>query len=74
MVKLIVIKQGIVGGDTKELIEDILPQLVGSFDQRKEFFEYWFNEKEIELSLEDINNLSQEFVIELNWKELIIQI
>jgi hypothetical protein len=74
MKKLIVIKEGVIGGDSKELIEEILPQLVGSFRQRKEFFEYYFDEKEIELSLEDIDNLSQEFVIKINWEELEIEI
>jgi hypothetical protein len=74
MKKLIVIKEGVIGGVEKELIEKILPQLVGSFRQRKEFFEYYFDEKEIELSLEDIDNLSQEFVIKINWEELEIKI
>ncbi len=74
MKKLIVIKEGVIGGVEKELIEKILPQLVGSFRQRKEFFEYYFDEKEIELSLEDIDNLSQEFVIKINWEELEIEI
>ena len=74
MKKVIVIKSGVVGGVEKELIESILPQLVGSFEQRKEFFEYYFNEKEVELSLEDIDNISQEFIIKLNWNELEIVI
>jgi hypothetical protein len=38
--RLIQIKEGVIGGFEKELIERILPQLVGSFRQRKEFFEY----------------------------------
>ena len=70
MKKLIRINQGVIGGVEKELLEDILPQLVGSFRQRKEFFEFHFNEKEIELSLEDIDKLSSEFQIKLNWDEL----
>jgi hypothetical protein len=74
MKKLIVIKEGVIGGDTKELIEEILPQLAGSFRQRKEFFEYYFDEKEIELSLEDIDYLSQEFTIKIDWEELEIKI
>ena len=72
MVKLININQGVIGGVEKELIENILPQLVGSFKQRKEFFEYYFNEKEVELSLEDIDRLSSEFEIKLTYDELVI--
>ena len=70
MIRSVCISEGVVGGVEKELIESILPQLVGSFTQRKEFFEYYFDEKEVELSLEDINDLSSEFIIKLNWEEL----
>jgi len=74
MIRSVCISEGVVGGVEKELIESILPQLVGSFTQRKEFFEYYFDEKEVELSLEDINDLSSEFIIKLNWEELEIVI
>lgn len=70
MIRSVCISEGVVGGVEKELIESILPQLKGSFTQRKEFFEYYFDEKEVELSLEDINDLSSEFIIKLNWEEL----
>jgi hypothetical protein len=74
MIRLVRLNQGIVGGVEKELLVDILPQLAGSFRRRKEYYEYYFDEKEIELSLEDINDLSSEFIIKLNWEELKILI
>ena len=72
--RLIQIKAGVIGGFEKELIERLLPQLVGSFVQRKEFFEYYFNEKWINLSIEDIENISREFSIEVSEFELEIKV
>jgi hypothetical protein len=72
--RLIQIKEGVIGGVEKELIEKLLPQLIGSFRQRKEFFEYYFDEKWIELSIEDIENISREFAIEISEFELEIKV
>jgi hypothetical protein len=72
--RLIQIKQGVIGGVEKELIEKLLPQLIGSFRQRKEFFEYYFDEKWILLSIEDIENISREFAIEISEFELEIKV
>ena len=74
MERLVIIKQGVIGGVEKELIEDIIPSLSNSFRQRKEFFEYYFDEKEVELSLEDIDELSSEFYIRISEFELEIEI
>jgi hypothetical protein len=72
--RLIQIKEGVIGGVEKELIEKLLPQLIGSFRQRKEFFEYYFDEKWILLSIEDIENISREFAIEISEFELEIKV
>lgn len=72
--RLIQIKAGVIGGFEKELIEKLLPQLIGSFRQRKEFFEYYFDEKWIELSIEDLENISREFAIEIDEFELEIKV
>ena len=74
MKRLVTIKDGVIGGVEKELIEKLLPQLVGSFRQRKEFFEYYFDEKMVEFTLDDIERLSKEFIIEISWTELVIEI
>lgn len=72
--RLIQIKAGVIGGVEKELIEKLLPQLIGSFRQRKEFFEYYFDEKWILLSIEDLENISREFAIEISEFELEIKV
>jgi hypothetical protein len=72
--RLIQIKEGVIGGVEKELIEKLLPRLIGSFRQRKEFFEYYFDEKWILLSIEDIENISREFAIEISEFELEIKV
>jgi len=74
MVREVRINQGVIGGFDKELIEKILPKLLGSFTQRKQFHEYYFKPKSIEITLEDLENISKEFEVELNWTELIINI
>lgn len=74
MKRRIRINSGVIGGFEKELIEEILPQLSNSFRQRKEFWEYYFDETDLEFTLEDLDNLSSEFVIELSWEELIIKL
>ena len=74
MVREVRINDSIVAGYDKELIEKIFPQLSNSFKQRKQFYEYYFKPIEIELSLEDIENISKEYAIELNWDQLIIVI
>jgi hypothetical protein len=74
MERLVIIKQGVIGGVEKELIEDIIPSLSNSFRQRKEFFEYYFEEKFVKFSLEDLENLSKEFYIKISEFELEIEI
>lgn len=74
MVREVKINDGIVSGYDKELIEKILPHLSDRFKQRKQFFEYYFDPIDVELDLEDIENLSKEYIIELNWEQLIIKI
>ena len=70
MKRKIRLSQGIIGGTEKEIIEDILPELEGQFRQRKTYYEYYFDEKEIELTLEEIDELSYEFRIEINFEDL----
>ena len=72
--RLIQIKEGVIGGVEKELIEELLPQLIGSFRQRKEFFEYYFDETEIKLSIENIEDISSKFSIEISEFELEIKV
>lgn len=72
--RLIQIKEVFISGVEKELIEQILPQLKGSFEQREEFFEYYFEETWILLSIEDIENISRNFFIEIGEFDLEIKV
>lgn len=74
MKRLINLKNGVIYGTDKESIVSILPQLEKSFRQRKEFFEYYFDEIEIEITLEQLNNLSHEFTIEISYDTLTITV
>ena len=70
MKRKIRLSQGIIGGTEKDIIEDILPQLEGQFRQRKTYYEYYFDEKEIELTLFNLDELSNSFEIRLYPDEL----
>ncbi len=74
MKRKIRISEGIIYGTDMLNIIEILPQLKDSFRQRKEFFEYYFDETEVTLSLEDIDKLSISFYIEINFEEIKIEI
>ena len=74
MKRKIRLSSGIIGGTDMLSLVEILPQLKDSFRQRKEFFEYYFDETEVILSLEDIDNLSKSFCIEMNYDDIKIEI
>lgn len=73
MKRLIRFNQGIIGGDDKEDLVEILPQLESSFKQRKTYHEYYFTDTEVELSLAEIERISRNFVVLLDYEELIIK-
>ncbi len=74
MKRKIRLSSGIIGGVDMLSLVEILPQLKDSFRQRKEFFEYYFDETEVTLSLEDIDKLSSEFYIEVGYETITIQV
>lgn len=74
MKRKIRLSSGIIGGTDMLSLVEILPQLKESFRQRKEFFEYYFDETEVTLSLEDIDKLSSEFYIEVGYETITIQV
>jgi hypothetical protein len=63
---------GIIGGVEMEAVVEILPKLEGSFRQRKTYFEYYFDETEIEITLEQLDELSKEFTLKINWDDITI--
>lgn len=58
MKRKLVINEGVILGDTVRDIVDILPQLEKSFIQRKQYDEYYYNETDIELSIDIIQQLN----------------
>ena len=74
MKRIIRFNQGIIGGDNKEDLVEILPQLESSFKQRKTYHEYYFTDTEVELSLEEVDKISKEFTTLLNYEKLIIKL
>lgn len=74
MKRILRFNQGIIGGEDKDTLLEILPQLQNSFRQRKRYYEYYFDQTEVELSLEDIDKLSSEFVVVLNYEEITIKL
>ncbi len=74
MKRLIKFNQGIIGGDDKDALVEILPQLEKSFIQRKTYYEYYFNSTEVSLTLEELDKISTEFVVVLYYEELIIKL
>lgn len=74
MVRQIRISEAVIGGEDMQAIVSVLPQLESSFKQRKEFWEFTFEDTEIELSLEDIEQLSDLFAIKISFDSLVILI
>tara|TARA_R110000822_G_scaffold73252_2_gene176039 strand:- start:3261 stop:3485 length:225 start_codon:yes stop_codon:yes gene_type:complete len=74
MKRLIQFREGVIGGYEKERIEKILPTISNAFTQRKQYFEYYFEELWVELSLEDLEKLSTDFNIELGEFDLTIKL
>lgn len=72
MERTIRFKNGVIYGTIKEEVVIILPQLENSFRQRKEFFEYYFDETEISITLEQLDKLSQEFRISIDYDTITI--
>ena len=74
MKRTIRISQGIIAGYEADAIIEILPQLKDSFRQRKTYHEYYFDEVEVELTLETLDKLSDKFTIVLDYEDLTIKV
>ena len=74
MNRLIQFKEGVIGGYEKELIEKILPFISTQFRQRKQYFEYYYEEKFFDITVEELDVLSSYFNITLGEFDLIINL
>ena len=72
MIKIFRFKSGIVYGTDMQTVVGIIPELETQFKQRKEFFEYYFTDKEIEVTLNQLDALAQEFIVTINWESITI--
>ena len=72
MKRIIQFKDGIIGGVVAQEVLTILPQLESSFTQRKTYFEYYFKATEVELTLEQLDKLSNEFRIKIDFDTITI--
>ena len=73
MKRTIELSNGVVGSDEKEYIVEIIPDLKKQFRQRKNYFEYYYDSLEVDLTLEQIEKLSNKFTIEIGFSHLKIQ-
>ena len=67
-------RDGIISGIDKVGIVEILPQLKDSFTQRKTYFEYYFEDTVVELTLEQLDTLSTEFRITMDYEDITIEV
>jgi hypothetical protein len=72
MKRILRFKDGVIYGTIKDEVVKILPQLESSFVQRKNFYEYYFNDTEIEISLEQLDKLSDEYRISIDFDSITI--
>ena len=67
-------RDGIISGIDKVGIVEILPQLKDSFTQRKTYFEYYFEDTVVKLTLEQLDALSTEFRITMDYEDITIEV
>lgn len=67
-------KQAVISGDVVREIINIFPITENSFSQRKNYDEYYYNLTEVELSINDIEDLTKlGFILTINWESIIIE-
>jgi hypothetical protein len=65
--------QGITSGDTVRDILEVFPEIESSFEQRKQFDEYYFTQVEVELTIDKIESLTKlGFAISINWERILL--
>jgi hypothetical protein len=64
---------GIVDGDTKTDLVEMFPELENSFTQRKSFYEYYYQQTEIELTIDKIDKLSKDYEVTIGFDSVKIK-
>ena len=72
MKRIIQLSNSVVYGTVKQDIVAILPQLEPAFRQRQQFFEYYLDETEIVITLDQLDQLSNQFHIAIDFDTITI--
>lgn len=62
MKRILRFNQGIIDGIYVDFVIQLYPHLVTNFTQRKSYYEYTYSEGSIELTIDDLDKLTEEFV------------
>jgi hypothetical protein len=73
MVRILNFKDGIISGNEMRSVLEIFPQLESRFRQRKQYDEYYFDPIEVEVSIEQMHLLSEEFLVAVNWESITLR-
>ena len=73
MLRILTLKQGIIGGDTVRDILEVFPEIENRFRQRKTYDEFYFDGSTVELTIEKISSLNQlGFKVSINWEGIVL--
>ena len=64
---------GIISGDIMRDVVEIFPEFESSFQQRKSYDEYYYSPMEVEVSLEQIEKLTEYYAVEISNGHLTIK-
>lgn len=73
MVRILNFKDGIISGNNMRSLLEIFPQLKSRFRQRNQYDKYYFDPIEVEVSIEQIHLLSEEFLVAVNWESITLR-
>jgi hypothetical protein len=74
MKRTIEINDAVVAGWEMENIVNIIPQLKDSFRQRQQFNEYYFDPTQVDITMDQLEELSKEYDLKLGttWLRILI--
>jgi hypothetical protein len=65
MKRIITFSEGVIEGKYKDFVCNIIPELTESFSQRKQYYEYYYKETKVDITLEQIELLNNWFILEI---------
>ena len=65
-------KDGIISGvDVRDMIK-VFPHIEDRFKQRKSYDEYYFDALEVDVTIEQIEQLSKMFYVKIDWASIVL--